>query len=88
MQITDYFSIAFEMLKTQTNKINLPGLGFTVSIMQLTHPEAVMNFQQVLVQTDSSTDSVATLEDTHTHPDNSTTNTTSLTRPAFLAMNS
>ncbi len=68
MQITDYFSIAFEMLKTQTNKINLPGLGFTVSIMQLTHPEAVLNFQQVWAQTDSSTDSVATLEDTHTHP--------------------
>ncbi len=67
MQITDYFSIAFEMLKTQTNKINLPGLGFTVSIMQLTHPEAVLNFQQVWAQIDSSTDSVATLEDTHTH---------------------
>jgi len=63
MQITDYFSSAFEMLKTQTNKINVSGLGFTVSIMQLTPPEAVLNLQQVWAQTDSSTDSVATLED-------------------------
>ncbi len=31
--------------------------------MQLTPPEAVLNLQQVWAQTDSSTDSVATLED-------------------------
>lgn len=84
MQITDSFSIAFEMLKTQTNKINLSGLGFTVSIMQLTHPEALLNFQQVWAQTDSSTDCVATLEDTYTH----ILTTQQQTQPAFLAMNS
>lgn len=61
MQMTHSFSTAFIILKnTQPHN----------------HPKAVLSFVQVWVQSDSSTESVATLGDAYPH-DNSTTSTTS-----------